>query len=659
VTARATILVVDDSLTVRMDLVEAFSDAGLEVIPCGTAQEARDAFSSRRIDLVVLDVLLPDGDGIELLRELRTGATGPTPPVLVLSTEAEVKDRIRGLQTGADEFVGKPYDRTYIVAKARELLKARQVPGQRPRPTILVIDDSLTFREELRAALVAAGHDVTTAPSGEEGLRLAAAIRPTAILVDGVLPGIDGATVVRRLRLDAALRRTPCLLLTGSEGKGAELRALDAGADGFVRKEEEMGVILARIAGLLRGSSATDEEPTTSVLAPQRILAVDDSVTYLEEVASVLRQEGYDVVLAHSGEEALALLAVQPVDCVLLDVMMPGLSGQETCRRIKAAPGIRDTPLILLTALDNRQVMIDGLATGADDYISKSSDFDVLKARIAAQLRRRQFEDETRRMRAALYQRELEATEARAAREIAENRAVLVAELEQANKELEAFSYSVSHDLRGPLRAVNGFAHILLQDHAPALSASAQELIQSVIQGADRMDQLIEDLLRFARLSRQPLSKRPVDMAGLVQEILGEMSRETSGRAVDLLVGDLPSAVADRALLKLVLTNLLSNAFKFTRARGRPVIEVGSRLEEGEVAYFVRDNGAGFDMRYAGRLFGVFQRLHSPEEFEGTGVGLSLAHRIVQRHGGRIRAEAAVDKGATFSFTLPAPVPVT
>jgi DNA-binding response OmpR family regulator len=652
VTTQSTVLIVDDSLTVRMDLADAFSEAGFEPLPCGTAQEAREAFSSHRIDLIVLDVLLPDGDGIELLRELRAGAPGPTPPVLVLSSEAEVKDRIRGLQTGADEFVGKPYDRTYVLAKARELMRARHLPAQPSRPTILVIDDSPTFREVLRAALVAAGHDVLTAPTGEEGLRLAATVRPTAILVDGVLPGIDGATVVRRLRLDAALRRTPCLLLTASEGKGAEVRALDAGADGFVRKEEEMGVILARVAGLLRSSSATGEERTASVLAPKRILAVDDSVTYLQELGSVLRQEGYDVVLAHSGEEALELLSVQPVDCVLLDVVMPGLSGQETCRRIKSAPGIRDIPLILLTALENRAVMIDGLATGADDYISKSSEFEVLKARISAQLRRRQFEDETRRMRTELFQRELEATEARAAREIAESRAVLMAELEQANKELEAFSYSVSHDLRGPLRAVNGFASILLRKHGSGMSAEAKELLQSVVEGANRMDQLIEDLLRFAHLSRQPLNKRPVDIAELVQEVLRELPDEDSGRAVEVLVGELPRAVADRPLLKQVYANLLSNAFKFTRRCEQAAIEVGSRFEEDRTVYFVRDNGAGFDMQHAGKLFGVFQRMHSQAHFEGTGVGLSLAHRIVQRHGGRIWAEAAVDKGATFSFTL-------
>jgi light-regulated signal transduction histidine kinase (bacteriophytochrome) len=331
---------------------------------------------------------------------------------------------------------------------------------------------------------------------------------------------------------------------------------------------------------------------------------------------------------------------------------MPGLSGQDTCRRIKAAPGIRDIPLILLTAIENREVMIDGLATGADDYISKSSEFEVLKARISAQLRRRQFEDETRRMRAALFQRELEATEARAARDIAEARAILVAELEQANKELEAFSYSVSHDLRGPLRAVNGFASILLRDHAAGMSPKANDLVESVLQGARRMDQLIEDLLGFARLSRQPLKKVTVNVGDLVREVLGELQAENSGRVVTLSIGELPPAIADRALLKQVLTNLLSNAFKFTRKREQAVVEVGSRPEEDRAVYFVRDNGAGFDMRYAAKLFGVFQRMHNREQFDGTGVGLSLAHRIVHRHGGRIWAEAAVDKGATFSFTL-------
>ena len=646
------VLIVEDSLTVRMDLVDAFAGAGFEALPCGTAREAREAFSTQRVDLVVLDIVLPDGDGIDLLRELRAGATSPTAPVLLLSSEAEVKDRIRGLRTGADEFVGKPYDRTYVIAKARELLRARFPPGPEEGPKVLVIDDSPTYTEELRGALVGAGYVVFSALTGEEGLRLAVATRPAAILVDSVLPGIDGTTVVRRLRLDAALRRTPCLVLTASERPGSEVRALDAGADGFVRKEEEMGVILARVASLLRASTLSDEVAAASVFAPKRVLAVDDSITYLEEVGDALRQAGYDVVHARSGEEALDLLSIQAVDCILLDVLMPGLSGQETCRRIKSAPGIRDTPLIMLTALESREVMIEGLAVGADDYISKTSDFEVLKARISAQLRRRQFEDETRVMRAELFERELEATEGRAARQIAESRAALVATLEQANKELEAFSYSVSHDLRAPLRAVSGFATMLVRDHASEMSAPGKDLLRRVIEAALRMDQLIDDLLRFARVSRMPLSRDTVDVAGLVDEVVREQRASAAGRVLEVQVGELPNAVADRALLKQVFTNLLSNAFKFTQGCERAVVEVGSRGDDGPIVYFVRDNGAGFDMRYADKLFGVFQRMHSRDQFEGTGVGLSVVKRIVERHGGRIWAEAALNEGATFSFIL-------
>ena len=208
-----------------------------------------------------------------------------------------------------------------------------------------MIDDSVTFREALKAALEDAGYGVIVAGTGEDGLRLAADQRPTAIIVDGVLPGIDGATVIRRIRLDAALRQLPCLLLTASEDRGAELRALDAGADAFVRKDEDVPVILARLKAMLRSAGAqVADRGTASLLGPKKILAVDDSETYLQDLAEALRADGYDVVLARSGEEALELLAVQPVDCILLDLLMPGIGGQETCRRIKDAPGMRDIP---------------------------------------------------------------------------------------------------------------------------------------------------------------------------------------------------------------------------------------------------------------------------------------------------------------------------
>jgi signal transduction histidine kinase len=517
---------------------------------------------------------------------------------------------------------------------------------------VLVIDDSATFREALRAALAAAGHGVLTAASGEEGLKLAAAHRPFAVLVDGVLPGIDGATVVRRIRLDAALRHTRCLLLTASQGPGAELLALDAGADAFARKDEEMPAILARFASMVRGASAAAEAPA-SLLAPKRILAVDDSVTYLEELGEVLREEGYDVVLARSGEAALELVSMQPVDCILLDLIMPGMSGQETCRRLKSTPVTRDIPLILLTAVEDRQAMIDGLATGADDYIAKSSELAVLKARGSAQLRRRQLEDEARRIRVELLQRELEAAEARAAREIAESRALLVTELERKNKELEAFSYSVSHDLRAPLRAIDGFSYALLEGHASALGEEGRAHLDRVRAAARRMNELIDDLLQLSRVGRAELVRTAVDLSSLARGVAEELARRSPERCVEVVIEGTPAVRADPRLMRAVLENLFANAWKFTAKVPAPRVGFGALTAEGGTAFVVRDNGSGFDMRHAARLFQPFQRLHRESDFPGTGIGLATVHRIVDRHGGRVWAESAPGEGARFFFTVP------
>jgi len=226
------------------------------------------------------------------------------------------------------------------------------------------------------------------------------------------------------------------------------------------------------------------------------------------------------------------------------------------------------------------------------------------------------------------------------------------AQLEAANKELEAFSYTVSHDLRAPLRAVDGFSQAVVDDYGALLPEEGRRFLQTIREGAQRMGALIDDLLSFSRLSRAPLSKRDVNMGRLVNEVLADLEREKDGREIELHAEDLPACLGDPALLRQVWVNLLSNAFKYSANRKPAVIEIGSTQERDGTAYFVRDNGTGFDMRYAGKLFGVFQRLHRSEEYEGTGVGLAIVQRIVHRHGGRIWAMGEVDRGATFSFTL-------
>jgi len=647
------VLIVDDSLTVRMDLSEALEAAGFRTFLCASAAEARAALAREIPSLVVLDVVLPDGDGVDLLKEIRASASAAT-PVLMLSTEADVRDRIRGLQMGADDYVGKPYDISYVVARARELLTIASYPPP-ANATILVIDDSETFREALRAALEKAGYIVLTASSGEEGLQMAASCRPNAVLVDGVLPGLDGAGVIRRIRLDAALRGTPCVLLTGSEDRGVELRALDAGADAFAHKEQDLEVILARVAAVLRSSSAKHAR-TESLLGPKRILAVDDSSTYGHELAEVLRIEGYEVVLARSGEEGLEMLSVQSVDCILLDLLMPGLGGEQTCRRIKESPAIRDIPLIMLTALEDRESMIAGLGVGADDFISKSSDFEVLKARIRAQLRRKQFEDEHRRIRDELLQSELSVAEERGAREIAETRAALTGELERKNKELDAFSYSVSHDLRAPLRSIDGFGHALLEEYGDKLDEQGRDYLNRVRSAAHRMNELIDDMLQLSQVSGADLRRERVDLSSIVRTVVQELRNTAPDRQVEFIIQEHAMADADRRLMRLLFENLLGNAWKFTSKVVSARIEFGSEEQPTGPVFYVRDNGAGFNMEFAANLFAPFRRLHSVAEFPGTGIGLATVYRVVDRHGGRVWAEGAVGRGATVFFVL-APAP--
>jgi light-regulated signal transduction histidine kinase (bacteriophytochrome) len=225
-------------------------------------------------------------------------------------------------------------------------------------------------------------------------------------------------------------------------------------------------------------------------------------------------------------------------------------------------------------------------------------------------------------------------------------------ELQAANKELEAFAYSVSHDLRAPLRHMAGFGELLQKNVNSTLDDKSRRYMAMILESAQRMGGLIDDLLAFSKIGRVEAQMTLVNLDQLVKEVVTEVSQEAAGREIAWRIGSLPSCYGDRSMLRIVFVNLVSNAIKFTRQRARAEIEIGcSKASEHEVVVFVRDNGTGFDMKYVDKLFGVFQRLHHADEFEGTGIGLATVQRIVHRHGGTVRAEGSVNQGATFYFS--------
>jgi signal transduction histidine kinase len=369
-----------------------------------------------------------------------------------------------------------------------------------------------------------------------------------------------------------------------------------------------------------------------------RILVVDDEAAQMRALCDTLRDHGYETVgftepaaaLEAARDAARDAEGVGRFALLLADLTMPGMDGIALLAEARQADP--DLVGIIMTGKGTIASAVEAMKGGAFDYILKPFKLSAILPVLARALAMR----ELRVANAALEQSVRERT----------------SELEAANKELEAFAASVSHDLRSPLSGILGNAD-MLTDYAARLPAETLPLVNDIIASAERMKQLIEDLLRLSRLGRQALEKRAIDVAALVGEVLRELAPEPGARQAELRLGALGECVGDPGLLKQVFANLLSNAFKFSRGTATPIVEVSCRLEAGQRIYVVRDNGAGFDMRHAAQLFGAFQRLHSAEQFEGTGVGLSIVHRIVERHGGRVWAEAEPGKGATFSFSLP------
>ena len=359
----------------------------------------------------------------------------------------------------------------------------------------------------------------------------------------------------------------------------------------------------------------------------------------------------FNIEMASSLKESEKKITENQFDIILLDLGLPDSSGLETLiKLITLFPGL--ATIIILTGLNDTEISLKAVNNGAQDYIIKGQvDSEKLLKSIIYSFERSRLTIELKEQIEARKLAEKEILKLNS--ELEDRIHSRTAQLETVNMELEAFSHSVSHDLRAPLRHINGFAEILKEEFSDQLPEKARSYLNTIEDAAKKMNRLIDDLLNLSRTNRTELKKSTIKMKQVLDDAISEVRPLLENRTVDFKISELPEVIGDYNLLRMVWINLLDNAIKYTRPRKKAVIQIDCKKEKKEYIFCIRDNGVGFDMQYADKLFGVFQRLHAVDEFEGNGIGLSNVRRIISRHYGRTWAEAEVEKGAAFYFSLP------
>lgn len=355
------------------------------------------------------------------------------------------------------------------------------------------------------------------------------------------------------------------------------------------------------------------------LMKQSEILLVDDTPEHIEAAVSLLRENNFKVRIATKGSTALKLIKKRQPDLILLDVYMPEMDGFEVCKIIKSSSDFSSIPIIFLTSSNDEESIKKGFELGAQDYVVKPFNVSELLARVNTHIKlKRQTES-----------------------------------LKEANRELDSFCYSVSHDLKAPLLSISKLVEYLAADYMDKLDSEGQELIMNIQKKSAEVINIIDHLLEFSKMCEMQMKREVINLEQLFLDVYEELIKLYPERKVKFNLRHLPYISGDRVMIRLLVLNILSNALKYTRNRETAIIEVTSRENENEYIISVKDNGVGFDMRYSSRLFGVFQRLHTNSEFEGSGVGLAICQRILKRHNGSAWLVGEVDKGATFYFSFP------
>lgn len=364
-----------------------------------------------------------------------------------------------------------------------------------------------------------------------------------------------------------------------------------------------------------------------------KILMVDDRQENLIALERLLKEVEVELYKATSGNEALRLTLHHDFALALLDIQMPEMDGYELAGLLRQDEKTAQMPFIFISAIYTDHINVfKGYERGAFSYITKPFEPRILINKVKFFMEKSQHEEALKRAHEELERH--------------------VSNLKNANEELKSFSYSVSHDLRAPLRVISGYSNILIEDYGEKLDEEGKTVINTIIKNTNKMSNLIDDILDFSKLARQDKLLQDVNMNDLMDTVFNELTEHLKDRKIRFIRNEMESVHGDKTMIRQLIVNLLGNAIKYTGPRDEAQVEAGGYRDGKEYIYYVRDNGVGFDDLYKDKLFGVFQRLHKETEFEGTGIGLAIANKVVRHHGGRIWGEGKPDEGAAFYFTL-------
>jgi len=582
------ILIAEDSATQAEQLRHYLSAMGYSVTMAGDGKQALAAALKNKPAMVITDVVMPEMDGYMLCREIKSSKTLKDVPVVLLTSLSRPQDILKGLECGADSFIRKPYDDKYLASRVEYILANQELRK--------------TERQQLGVQLQFGGQAHVITAEKQQILDLLISTYEGGVQINEELERKQRELARERDLLHTLMDNVPDLIyFKDTDSRFTTINRALAGALGLSKPEDALGETdFNYFAEAYAQQSLADEQEILRTGRPlvgkvEEILLRDELSVWLSTTKMVIRD---------------------------LDQSIIGTFG--VSRDITQSKHAEQALRLAKETLEER-------------VAGRTSELARVNEQLQIELSERwRAEEQVKRLNADLERRVAERT----------------VQLAAANGELEAFSYSVSHDLRTPLRHISGFARTLAEKHSSQLGPDAQELLKFIQEGSQKMSLMIDDLLNLARLDRRDAVSKMTPLNSIVDDVLKDLKSELDGRKIDWRVGLLPAVNCDPGLLRQVFANLLSNAVKYTRRQEHAVIEVDQMMINGEAVIYVRDNGAGFDSKHADKLFGVFQRFHTDEEFEGTGVGLTTVQRIIHKHGGRVWAEAAHDQGATFYFTL-------